>query len=66
MAISSEFFFLFPVLRVRIRIRIFLGLPDPHPDLLVRSTDPDPSIIKAKIVRKSLIFPVLCRFIFEE
>jgi hypothetical protein len=23
-----------------IRIRVFLGLPDPHPDLLVRGTDP--------------------------
>ncbi len=37
------------VLRIRIRrIHIFLGLPDPHPDLLVRDTDPDPSIIKQK------------------
>jgi hypothetical protein len=24
------------------------GLPDPHPDLLVTSTDSDPSIIKQK------------------
>jgi hypothetical protein len=32
-----------PVLRIRIRIRIcmFLGFPDPHPDLLVRGTDPE-------------------------
>jgi hypothetical protein len=32
------------------RIRMFLGLPDPHPDQLVTSTDPapDPSIIKQK------------------
>jgi hypothetical protein len=42
-----------PVLRIRIRIRIqihwihmFLGLLDPDPDPLVRSMDPDPSIIK--------------------
>jgi hypothetical protein len=25
---------------------MFLALPDPHPDPLVRDTDPDPSIIK--------------------
>jgi hypothetical protein len=33
-----------------IRIRMFLGFPDPHPDTLVKSTDPapDPSIIKQK------------------
>jgi hypothetical protein len=40
-----------PVLRIRIRIRsihMFLGLPDPHPDPLVRDTDPDLSIIKQK------------------
>ncbi len=39
------------VLGIRIRkIRMFLGLPDPHPDLLVTSTDPAPdrSIIKQK------------------
>ncbi len=32
------------------RIRIFSGLPDPHPDPLVTSTDPAPhlSIIKQK------------------
>jgi hypothetical protein len=36
-----------PVLQIRIhRIQMFLGLPDPHPDPLVRDTDPDPSIIK--------------------
>ncbi len=29
-----------PVFRFRIRIRMFLGLPDPHPDPLVRGTDP--------------------------
>ncbi len=34
-------------IRIRIlRIRIFLDLPDPHPDPLVTSTDPDSSIIK--------------------
>jgi hypothetical protein len=37
------------------------GFPDP--DLLVRGTDPapdqDPSIIKQKLVRKTLIFTVL-------
>jgi hypothetical protein len=41
------------VLRIRIRIRIhrihmFLGLQDPDPDTLVRSMDPDPSIIMQK------------------
>ena len=37
------------VLGIRIRrFRMFLGLPDPHPDLLVTSKDPDPSIIKQK------------------
>jgi hypothetical protein len=32
------------------RLRMFLGLPDPHSDPLVTSTDParDPSIIKHK------------------
>jgi hypothetical protein len=35
------------VLRIHIRrIHMFLGLPDPHPDALVRDTDP--SIIKQK------------------
>ncbi len=44
---------------------MFLGLPDPHPDPLVRDMDPDPapdsSIFKqkAKIVRKALIPTVL-------
>jgi hypothetical protein len=37
------------VLRIRIRrISMFLGLPDPHPDLLVRDTDPDPSVLRQK------------------
>ncbi len=48
------------VLRIRIRrIRMFLGLPDP--DLLARGTDPDPdpSIIKQKRVRTTLIPTVL-------
>jgi hypothetical protein len=33
---------------------MFLGLPDPHPDPLVRDTDPDPdpSIIKQKEYEK--------------
>jgi hypothetical protein len=31
----------YPVLRIR--IRMFLGLPDPHPDPLVKSTDPAPN-----------------------
>jgi hypothetical protein len=48
---------LFPVFRIHIRIRrihMFLGLPDPHPDPLVRdmdpdsAPDPDPSIVKQK------------------
>jgi hypothetical protein len=38
---------------------MFLGLPDPHPDSLVRYTDPDPSIIQQKKVRKTLIPTVL-------
>jgi hypothetical protein len=48
------------VLRIRIRkIHKFLGLLDPDP--VVRGTDtaPDPSIIKQKIVRKTLILTVL-------
>ncbi len=36
---------------------MFLGLPDP--DLLIRDTDPDSSVIKQKIVRKTLI-PTVC------
>jgi hypothetical protein len=36
-------------IRIRIRrIHIFLCLPDLHPDPLVTSTAPDPSIIKQK------------------
>jgi hypothetical protein len=35
---------------VRFRIRRFLGLPDPDP--LVRGTDPEPSFIKKKKVKK--------------
>jgi hypothetical protein len=65
---------LLTVLRIRIhRIRMFLGLlkPDPEPlinvtdsDPLVRVMDPDldPSIIKQKIVRKTLIPIVLWLF----
>jgi hypothetical protein len=46
------------VLRIRIRrIHIFLGLQDT--DLLVRDTDPDPSITQAKKVSKKLIPTVL-------
>ncbi len=49
---------------LRIRIRIFLGLPDTDP--LVRGTDvdPNPSIIKQKLVRKTLILTVL-RLLFD-
>jgi hypothetical protein len=38
------------VLGICFRIRMILGLPNPHPDPLVTSTDPapDPSIIKQK------------------
>jgi hypothetical protein len=39
------------MLRIRIRIHrihMFLGLPDPNPDPLVRSMDPEPSIIMQK------------------
>jgi hypothetical protein len=38
---------------------MFLGLPDPDPDPPVRGMDPDPSIIKQKTVRKTLISIVL-------
>jgi hypothetical protein len=40
---------------------MFLGLLDPDQDPLVRGMDPDPdpSIISAKIVRKTLISTVL-------
>jgi hypothetical protein len=53
------------VLRIRIRIHrihVFLGLLDPDPDSLVRGLDPDPdpSIIKQKYSRKTLISTVLC------
>ncbi len=55
---------LIAVLRTRIRIRtrrihMFLGILDPDPDTLVRGMDPEPSIIKQKIVRKTLIPTVL-------
>jgi hypothetical protein len=51
-----------------IRIRIFLGLPDPHPDPLVTSTDlaldpataPDPSFIKQN--SKKILIPTFCDF----
>jgi hypothetical protein len=33
------------VLRIHM---MFLGLPDPHPDPLVKDIEPDPSIIKQK------------------
>jgi hypothetical protein len=44
------------------RIRMFLGLPEPHPDPLVTSTDPppDPSIIKQNS-KKNLDF-YCCNF----
>jgi hypothetical protein len=58
--ISFEILLKYVILRV-LRIRMFLGLPDPDP--LVRGTnpvlDPDPSIIKQKKVRKTLIPTVL-------
>jgi hypothetical protein len=45
--LESQIHVLVPVLRIRNRrIHMFLGLPDP--DLLVRDTDQDPSIIKQK------------------
>jgi hypothetical protein len=31
-------------IRVGIRIRVFFSLADPHPDPLVTSTDPDPTL----------------------
>jgi hypothetical protein len=45
---------------LRIRIRMFLGLPDPHPDPLVTSTDPalDPQT-SSKNSKKPLISTVL-------
>jgi hypothetical protein len=42
---------------LRIRICMFLGLADPDP--IIRGTDPDPSIIKQNILRKTLIPAVL-------
>jgi hypothetical protein len=45
------------LLLAEFRIRMFLALLDPDP--AVRGTDPDPSIIKQKIVRKTLIPTVL-------
>jgi hypothetical protein len=66
MIVPSLEYILIPVLRIRIRrIRMFLGLLDPGPDPLVRgtdpdpATDPDPSFIKKKLVRKTLIPTVL-------
>ncbi len=51
------------VLLIRI-LRMFMGLLDPDPDPLVRGMDPDPSIIKQKIVRKTLI-PTALRLLFD-
>jgi hypothetical protein len=55
------------VFRIRLRIHMFLGLPDPDP--LVRSMDPDPSIIKQKS-KKNLEFYCFVtsfgHFIFEK
>jgi hypothetical protein len=48
-------------IRIR-RIRMFLGLLDPDPDPLVRDMDPDPSITKQKIVRKTPWLLLLCDF----
>jgi hypothetical protein len=39
---------------------MFLGLTDPYPLVQGKDPDPDPSIIKQKIVRKTLILIVLC------
>ncbi len=48
------------MLRIRIhRIHVFLGLLDPDPDLLVRSMDPDPSIINSKKTLISTVFDFL-------
>ncbi len=46
-------------------IRMFSGLQDLNPDQLVRGTDPDPdpSIIKQNLGRKTLISTVLLLFI---
>jgi hypothetical protein len=46
-------------IRGRIRIRMFMGLQDPDP--LVRGTDPHPSIVMQKIVRKTLILEIFCK-----
>jgi hypothetical protein len=49
-------------IRIRIRIHVFLGLLYPDLDPLVRGMDPDPDLDSsniAKIVRKTLISPVL-------
>jgi hypothetical protein len=58
----GHFLYILPVLRIRIhRIHMFLGLQDLDPDPLVRGMDPDPSIIKHKILRKSW-FLLFCDF----
>jgi hypothetical protein len=72
--LNVTLYFCKAVLRIRIRIHrihVFLVLHDPDPDPLVRGMDPDPdpaldpdpdpSIImqKYKIVRKTLIPPIL-------
>jgi hypothetical protein len=47
----------------------FLGLPDPHPDPLITSTDPDPSIIKQNSKKNRDFYcyvTSLLLFIFEE
>jgi hypothetical protein len=58
MVLCIIFYFILCVSVTLMRIRIgsvpmFWGLLDPDP--LVRVSDPDPSIIKAKILRKTLI-----------
>jgi hypothetical protein len=52
----------YPYSVFRIRIRKFLGIKDRDP--LVRCTDPDPPIVKPKIVRNPLISAVL-RFLYD-
>ncbi len=52
-----------PMLQIR-RLRTFLGLLDLDPDPLVRGTDQDPSIIKQKVVRNTLI-PAVFRLLYD-
>ena len=56
---------IFAVLQIRIRIHrihMFLDLQDPDPLVRGMDPDPDPSIIHAKIVKKTLILTICDSF----